>query len=180
MSKSLIYTSTGDAGTTSLVGGKRVKKNHIRIEAYGTVDELNSFLGLIGECDEENITFIQNKLFNIGSYLATENEKSDAQMCGVSREDVARLERAIDDLDGHLPRLKGFVLPGGATLSSMSHVARTVCRRCERRIIDLSETADVDPVVLKFINRMSDYLFVLARFINVSQQIDEKYWNKDC
>ena len=180
MSKSLIYTSTGDAGTTSLVGGKRVKKNHVRIEAYGTVDELNSYLGLLGDCDEENITFIQNKLFNIGSYLATENTQAETLAWGLNANDVERLERAIDYLDGRLPKLKGFVLPGGATLSSMAHVARTVCRRCERRIIDLSETETIDPNVLKFINRMSDYLFVLARFINVSQEIVEKYWNKDC
>lgn len=186
MKKSIIYTCTGDAGTTSLVGGQRVKKNDIRIEAYGTVDELSAHIGLLTAYEYEKgqneaLTFVQNKLFNIGAYLATESpEGENAPAWGLGEADIKRLEDAIDVVDNELPRLKNFVLPGGALSSSMAHVARTVCRRCERRIIDLGETAYVDANVLKFINRLSDYLFVLARFINVSSGKEEKYWNKDC
>lgn len=185
MKKSIIYTCTGDSGTTSLVGGKRVKKNDIRIEAYGTVDELSSHLGMLSAYDfdlnqNETISFIQNKLFNIGAYLATENEQGPVQLWGLDDNDIATLEKAIDIVDSSLPRLKSFVLPGGALHSSMAQVARSVCRRCERRIIDLADVAPLDTKVLKFINRLSDYLFVLARFINISSDIEEKYWNKDC
>ncbi len=186
MKKSIIYTSTGDNGTTSLVGGKRVKKNDIRIEAYGTVDELSAHMGVLSSYEyemsqSEIITFVQNKLFNIGAYLATEVEEGNTPSAwGVCEADISRLEKAIDIIDNELPKVKNFVLPGGALASSMAHVARTVCRRCERRIIDLFETTYIDPNVLKFINRLSDYLFVLSRFINVSSKIEEKYWNKDC
>lgn len=186
MKKSIIYTCTGDAGTTSLVGGQRVKKNDIRIEAYGTVDELSAHIGMLTAYEYEKsqnevLTFVQNKLFNIGAYLATESpEGENAQALGLGEADIKRLEEAIDVIDNELPRLKSFVLPGGALSSSMAHVARTVCRRCERRIIDLGEVVYVDANVLKFINRLSDYLFVLARFINVSTGKEEKYWNKDC
>ena len=186
MKKSIVYTCTGDAGTTSLVGGQRVKKNDIRIEAYGTVDELSAHLGVLSAYEfqlnqNETIEFVQNKLFNIGAYLATEAPEGETpQAWGLAEADIQRLEYAIDVVDNELPRLKSFVLPGGALPSSMAQVARTVCRRCERRIIDLGEVAYVDPNVLKFINRLSDYLFVLSRFINVSSGIEEKYWNKDC
>ena len=185
MKKSIIYTCTGDSGTTSLVGGKRVKKNDIRIEAYGTVDELSSHLGMLSAYDfdlnqNETISFIQNKLFNIGAYLATENEQEPVQLWGLDDNDIATLEKAIDIVDSSLPRLKSFVLPGGALHSSMAQVTRSVCRRCERRIINLADVAPLDTKVLKFINRLSDYLFVLARFINISSDIEEKYWNKDC
>lgn len=186
MKKSIIYTCTGDAGTTSLVGGQRVKKNNIRIDAYGTIDELSAHIGMLAAYEYEKsqnevIEFVQNKLFNIGAYLATETAEGETPSAwGLAETDIKRLEEAIDIIDNELPRLKSFVLPGGALQSSMAHVARTVCRRCERRIIDLAETTYIDPNVLKFINRLSDYLFVLARFINVSSGIDEKYWNKDC
>ncbi len=186
MKKSIIYTCTGDAGTTSLVGGQRVKKNDIRIEAYGTVDELSAHIGILSayeydKSQKEVIEFVQNKLFNIGAYLATEAPEGEAPLaCGLGENDIKRLEEAIDVIDNELPRLKSFVLPGGALHSSMAHVARTVCRRCERRIIALAETTYIDPNVLKFINRLSDYLFVLSRFINVSSGIEEKYWNKNC
>lgn len=186
MKKSIIYTSTGDTGTTSLVGGKRVKKNDIRIEAYGTVDELSAHLGLLNTQDLELgqrdvVIFIQNKLFNIGAYLATEVIDGETPSAwGLNANDINYLENAIDIVDSKLPQVRNFVLPGGALNSSMAQVARTVCRRAERRIIDLTEVAYVDPLVLKFINRLSDYLFVLARFINISSKIDEIYWNKDC
>lgn len=186
MKKSIIYTCTGDTGMTSLVGGQRVKKNDIRIEAYGTVDELSAHMGMLSShnfslSQNETITFIQNKLFNIGAYLATDVPQGESTVVwGLNSNDIAKLENAIDTIDIILPRLKNFVMPGGALASSMAQVARTVCRRCERRIITLSEVAYVDPLVLKFINRLSDYLFVLARFINISSDIEEKYWNKDC
>lgn len=186
MKKSIIYTYTGDSGTTSLVGGKRVKKNDIRIEAYGTVDELSAYMGVLSSHEykmsqEEIITFVQNKLFNIGAYLATEmSEGETPSVYGLNDDDIVKLEKAIDIVDNELPRLKSFVLPGGVALSSLAQVARTVCRRCERRIISLADVSYVDPKVLKFINRLSDYLFVLARFINISSDIEEKYWNKDC
>jgi cob(I)alamin adenosyltransferase len=186
MKKSIIYTCTGDTGMTSLVGGMRVKKNCVRIEAYGTVDELSSVLGVLSSHEykmsqDEIIKFVQNKLFNIGAYLATEISDGETQPAwGLNNEDVIRLEHMIDEIDNQLPQLKNFVLPGGALMSSMAQMARTVCRRCERRIIDLAEVAYVDPLVIKFINRLSDYLFVLARFINVSEGINEKIWDKDC
>ena len=186
MKKSIVYTCTGDAGTTSLVGGQRVKKNDIRIEAYGTVDELSAHMGVLTAYElqlgqNEIIEFVQNKLFNIGAYLATEAPEGETPSAwGLVEADIQRLEHAIDVVDTELPQLKNFVLPGGALASSMAQVARTVCRRCERRVIDLAEVAYVDANVLKFINRLSDYLFVLARFINVSTGIEEKTWNKDC
>lgn len=186
MKKSIIYTCTGDSGMTSLVGRMRVKKNNVRIEAYGTVDELSSVLGVLSSYEymmsqDEIIKFIQNKLFNIGAYLATEASDGETQLVwGLNNEDIVKLEQMIDKIDSQLPQLKNFVLPGGVLMSSIAQIARTVCRRCERRIIDLTEVAYVDPLVIKFINRLSDYLFVLARFINVSEGIDEKIWDKDC
>lgn len=188
MKKSIVYTCTGDAGTTSLVGGKRVKKNDIRIEAYGTVDELNSCVGLL-----EALTvlpseiagifnFIQNRLFNIGAYLATDSAdgNGDDGVAGLGRCDIERLENAIDLLDSRLPPLNSFVLPGGSREAAVAHICRTVCRRSERNIVALDSVSRVSPLVLGFINRLSDFLFVLARFNNVSNNVDEIFWNKDC
>lgn len=187
MKKSGLYTRTGDTGTTSLVGGKRVKKNDIRIEAYGSVDELNANIGLLVTLpnldDEfrEIFIFIQNKLFNIGSYLATDNPENNMTEClGLGHEAISRLEHEIDRLDSEVPPLTNFVLPGGSRRSAMAHVCRTVCRRCERRIISLADITYVDPNVLRFINRLSDFLFVFSRFNNVNNQVDEIFWNKDC
>ncbi len=187
MKKSFIYTCTGDAGTTSLVGGKRVKKNCCRIEAYGSVDELNSALGLLvamPDVKEEHralINIVQNKLFNIGAYLATDNDGGEILPArGLSDSDIARIEQAIDEIDLQLPQLRSFVLPGGSQSAAAAHVCRTSCRRAERRIIDLAETAHVDPAVLKYINRLSDFLFVFARFCNINNDIDEIFWDKDC
>ena len=182
MKKSLIYTCTGDNGTTSLASGKRLPKDDIRIEAYGTVDELNSLIGTLATSshllpdESQMITFIQNKLFNIGAYLATEG----ATAPGIDSNDIARLERAIDAMDVELPPLRSFVLPGGTRVSTMAHVCRTVARRAERRIITLAHTAPVDTDLLRFINRLSDYLFVFARFNNVRNQVDEIFWDKNC
>lgn len=183
--KSVLYTATGDKGQTSLVGGKRVEKDDIRLEAYGTVDELNSFIGLLdnlhnipGEL-KESLRVIQNKLFNIGAYLATELPPG-APAAGLDEDDIRNLERLIDTLDAELPPLTRFVLPGGSRISSISHICRTVTRRCERRIVTLSRQRSLDPNVLTYVNRLSDYFFALARFNNIHNQVEENFWDKDC
>lgn len=187
MKKSLVYTRTGDTGATSLVGGTRVKKNDIRIEAYGSVDELNANIGLLvgsSALKPEQVDllhFVQNKLFNIGAYLATDNPDGDMTQCqGLSAADIERLEEMIDSLDAALPPLTNFVLPGGTMTAAISHVCRTMCRRCERRIVNIADYAYVDPTLLRFINRLSDYLFVLARYSNISAQMGEQFWDKNC
>lgn len=187
MKKSLIYTTTGDSGATSLVGGRRVKKNDIRIESYGSVDELNANLAMLATATNLNpdavrtIIWAQNKLFNIGAYLATDNPNGDITECkGLNPVDITRLEAQIDTVDAGLPPLTNFVIPGGTRRSALCHMARTMCRRCERRIVSLSDITYVDPSVLKFINRLSDYLFVLARKANIDSQVEEIMWNKDC
>lgn len=183
MSKEIkIYTKTGDDGTTGLVGGSRVKKYDPRLEAYGTVDELNALVGLIRSFDLEPETcelliFIQNKLFNIGSRLASD-EKGNEFTAGLTlnKDDVLVLENAIDRFEQDLPELKHFILPGGDQLVAQCHVARTVCRRAERRIVEFSETEKVDSELIKFINRLSDFLFVLARYTGAKGGIDETPW----
>ncbi len=187
MKKSMLYTRTGDNRSTSLVGGKRVRKNDTRIEAYGTADELNSTVGLLYSSTEispelrSTLLFIQNKLFNIGAYLATDNTENSITEClGLGHEAISRLEHEIDTLDNEIPPMTNFVLPGGSRLSAIAHVCRTVCRRFERRLITLSDETYVDPNVIRFINRLSDFLFVFARFNNINQQIDEIFWDKDC
>lgn len=182
--KSNIYTMTGDHGTTSLVGGKRVKKTDIRLEAYGTIDELNAFIGHLTISAKEDhpemynyLRQIQGKMFYIGAYLATDFPSTEKHPCkGISDEDVAKIEDAIDQLDGELPPLTRFILPGSSILSAKAHICRTVARRAERRILALAETTYIDPVVLKFINRLSDFFFVFARFNNIHNQIPEVFW----
>lgn len=154
MKKSLVYTKTGDKGTTSLVGGSRVPKTHIRLEAYGTIDELNSHLGwlntyLLDEADRDFILSIQHKLFSIGSHLATDQEKTQLKAASIlTSEDVERIEREIDKLDEQLPELCAFIIPGGSRGAAICHVCRTICRRAERRILTLSETCTISPEVL--------------------------------
>ncbi len=185
--KSNIYTETGDNGTTSLVGGKRVKKTDIRIEAYGTVDELNAFLGKLAiNCKLEYpemygfLRKIQNKLFNIGAYLASDNSSSQRTPCpNLTIDDVNEVEHIIDTLDGELPPIKRFILPGGSQLSASSQVCRVVTRRCERRVFELADESYVDPVVLKYLNRLSDFFFVFARYNNIHNQIEEIFWNPE-
>lgn len=187
MIKSNVYTRTGDTGTTALVGGSRVKKNDIRLEAYGTVDELMANLGHLSTRPDldvdakQNIITIQNHLFNIGAYLATppSNEPNQFSNPGISEQNIAAMEEAIDNMDSHLPALHSFVLPGGSRTAAIAHICRTVCRRCERRIIDLDEVAIVDPIVIRYINRLSDYLFVFSRYINLNNVVDEIYWDKN-
>lgn len=186
MRKSLVYTKTGDKGTTSLVGGTRVPKTHIRLEAYGTVDELNSHLGwlhtyLLDESDRDFILGVQHKLFSIGSHLATDQEKTQLKAASVITEsDVKLIEVEIDKLDELLPELHGFIIPGGSRGSAVCHVCRTICRRAERRILTLSETCTISSELLIFINRLSDYLFVLSRKINFDQQNNEIFWDNTC
>lgn len=186
MKKSIIYTGTGDRGTTSLVGGQRVSKAHQRIESYGTVDELNSFIGLLitsleDQEDKDFLSFVQHKLFTIGSYLATDQATTELKIeSKVTPESIARIEGEIDRLDGELPRMKAFVLPGGCRSASLAHVCRTVCRRAERQIYRLAETDPVEEPVLVFMNRLSDYLFVLARKECIRNNGEEIIWDYTC
>ena len=182
--KSKIYTLTGDAGTTSLVGGKRVSKDNIRVEAYGTIDELNAYLGLLAhnsKLDQEHmpavIRRIQNKLFNIGAYLA--NDAADATLYGLTQEDVTALEKMMDNMSEELPPMRGFILPGGSRLSAQADRCRTITRRAERRVVTLSRNANVEPIVLEYLNRLSDFFFVFARYNNILNQVEEIYWDKD-
>ena len=186
MKKSLVYTKTGDRGTTGLIGGTRVSKTHIRLEAYGTVDELNANLGLLitylnEEHDREFLLHVQNKLFAIGSHLATDQDKVRLnEVSIITPADVEQIEHEIDAADEILPPLSNFVLPGGSRISSRAQICRTVARRCERRVVTLANEHDVDQNVLTSLNRLSDYFFVLARFNNIHNQIEEIFWDKDC
>lgn len=183
--KSSLYTRTGDDGTTSLVGGARAKKNSPRLEAYGTIDELSSYLGSMASdirADSElqgQVREIQNELFNIGSYLATRPAVGDRPCCAsLTKEKMNQLEGWIDALDEQTPKINAFILPGGSELASKAHLARVVCRRAERRIIDLSEEEYVDPQVIAYINRLSDYLFIAARYINFMRGVNEIVWRQ--
>lgn len=183
--KSKIYTLTGDGGTTALVGGSRVNKDDVRVEAYGSIDELNAFVGVLAhntKLDDDwrgLLRHIQNKLFNLGAYLATPAQKQDGTVQGLTDDDVKALEQKIDAIDTELPPLQGFVLPGGCRLAVWCHVCRTVARRAERRVVALSHEAPVAPVALRYLNRLSDFFFVFARFNNINEQNDEIYWDKD-
>lgn len=183
MKKSPVYTRTGDQGTTSLVGGTRVSKTHPRLEAYGTVDELNAQIGLLltyveDAADRAFLLDIQRKLFVIGARLATEEDPGHPvpPMLWVTDADVAALETAIDEADAQLPRMNAFILPGGGRGAAVAHVCRTQCRRAERRILGLSETTPIDSLLIKYINRLSDYLFVFSRKLNKIGGIDEIKW----
>ncbi len=182
MKKSMVYTRTGDKGMTSLVGGTRVPKNDIRLEAYGTVDELNSEIGLLVSLitDERDVAFlhgVQNRLFVVGSNLATDQSITELRQASVmTTEDVEEMEREIDRIDSALPKHNAFVLPGGCQASAVCNVCRTVCRRSERRILTLAQEAQVQEELMKYINRLSDYLFVLSRKINIDSKKDEIFW----
>ena len=180
---SQIYTRTGDNGTTSLVGGKRVSKTDPRLDAYGTIDELNSFIGLMLSTmdskaeNPENIRWIQQKLFNIGGCLATDTSAFELpESCKVQAQDVERIEHMIDAVQEGLPQQRSFILPGGTQAASYAHVARTVCRRAERLILALPDEAKAPSELLQYVNRLSDYLFVLARRINFFAGVDENIW----
>lgn len=183
-----IYTKTGDSGQTALFGGTRVPKHHSRIESYGTLDELNSWLGLIRDQSidaksEAQLVAIQEKLFTVGAILATEPEKATLKngkdRLGIARlslDDIVFLERAIDEMDGQLPQMTHFILPGGHPTVSYCHIARTVCRRAERMATFLHENEPVDLEVLSYLNRLSDYLFVLARKLAADLKAKEIQW----
>jgi len=184
MKKSLVYTKTGDKGTTGLIGGTRVSKTHARLEAYGTVDELNANLGLLvtylsEERDRLFVSAVQDKLFSVGSHLATDQDKVKLDDVSIiTPDDVAFMEAEIDAADEMLPTLRWFVIPGGSRGSAISHVCRTVCRRAERRILSLTEDYEIDANLLAYVNRLSDYLFVLSRKINFLEKKEEIFWNK--
>lgn len=176
-----IYTKTGDKGETSLIGGTRLPKHHIRIEAYGTVDELNSFIGLIRDSISEKELFdllieIQDRLFTIGSLLAADPEKNKMTLPQLNEEDIVLLEKAIDKMNETLPEMKHFVLPGGHVTVSYCHVARCVCRRAERAVLKLAENEKVDELIYKYLNRLSDYLFVLSRKLTQDLKANEIPW----
>jgi cob(I)alamin adenosyltransferase len=185
-----LYTRTGDTGMTSLVGGQRVPKTHLRLEAYGTIDELNSFIGLlITELPEglvlgdsaikasELLVSIQSLLFSIGSMLATDTSARDVRPGRyITDEDIATLERAIDAAEEGLPGWRGFILPGGTHAAALAHVCRTICRRGERAIHRLAEQAEVDANLMAYVNRLSDFFFALAKKINHSAGQEEYFW----
>ncbi|GAB3313238.1 cob(I)yrinic acid a,c-diamide adenosyltransferase [Larkinella ripae] len=177
-----IYTKTGDTGQTSLIGGRRVSKAHHRIDAYGTVDELNSWIGLVrdqpvNETRKELLKEIQDRLFTIGAELATDPEKTVKKpLPAIQDSDVEALEAAMDAMDAHLPELRAFVLPGGHQAVSFAHLARTVCRRAERLVIALNDEETVDPLVIQYLNRLSDYLFVLSRKMAFELAAEEVSW----
>jgi cob(I)alamin adenosyltransferase len=165
-----IYTKTGDAGQTSLIGGVRVPKYHLRIESYGTVDELNSYIGLVKESITDihvkNILYeIQDRLFTVGSVLASDPEKSKMKIPDLHEEDVTLLETEMDAMDLVLPELNNFILPGGNIAASYCHVARCVCRRAERLVVHLQTESEVPQIIAIYLNRLSDFLFMLSRKI---------------
>jgi cob(I)alamin adenosyltransferase len=176
-----IYTKTGDQGTTSLFGGQRVSKAELRIDTYGTVDELNSFVGLLRDQEVNHkrkkfLEAIQDRLFTIGSILATEPGNSKVKIPSLNEEDIVLLEQEMDKMDEVLPPMKFFVLPGGHPSVSFGHVARTVCRRAERLTIALNNQEPIEPLVIKYLNRLSDYLFVLCRMMAHELKIEETPW----
>ncbi|MBS1680317.1 MAG: cob(I)yrinic acid a,c-diamide adenosyltransferase [Bacteroidetes bacterium] len=176
-----IYTKTGDQGTTGLFGGQRLSKADLRIDAYGTVDELNSFLGLlrdqkINQLRKDILVEIQDRLFTIGSILATAPGNTKVKVPSLQETDINFLEKEIDKMDSVLPPMKSFVLPGGHESVSIGHVSRTVCRRAERLVIALSEQQPVDSLVIKYLNRLSDFLFMLCRMMAHELNIEETPW----
>jgi cob(I)alamin adenosyltransferase len=176
-----IYTKTGDTGLTSLIGGTRLPKQHIRIEAYGTVDELNSHVGLLRDVVNDKATFelliqIQDRLFTIGSQLAADPEKNKMQLPVLFEDDIVVLEKAIDGINEIVPEMKSFVLPGGHVNVSYCHIARCVCRRAERSVLRLAENEKVDEINYKYLNRLSDYLFMLSRWMTHVLNANEIPW----
>ena len=176
-----IYTKTGDKGFTSLIGGVRVPKYHLRIESYGTVDELNSYIGLIrdqvvSDAYKSILKEIQDRLFTIGSVLASDPEKSKMKVPDLNLEDIELLENEMDSMTSVLPDLKHFILPGGSTTVSCCHITRCICRRAERIIVQLSSESFVDEKIIVYLNRLSDFLFLLARKLCFDDGIEENIW----
>jgi cob(I)alamin adenosyltransferase len=183
-----IYTKTGDEGTTALFGGTRVKKYNLRIDSYGTVDELNAYIGLIKDqnikdATKDSLLKIQNELFTLGAMLATPPEKETLKsgkerlnIPKVNSNSIQFLENEIDTMDSELPQMTHFILPGGHQAVSFCHVARCVCRRAERLCVELNDEEAINSDILKYLNRLSDYLFVLARMLSKQLEVDEIKW----
>lgn len=176
-----IYTRKGDKGKTSLIGGTKVSKHHPRIEAYGSVDELNSHIGLIRDQEAckpygELLKQVQSHLFTIGSLLAADPERSRMKLGAIQEQDILLLEREMDRMENTLQPLQNFILPGGHAASSYCHIARCVCRRAERRVTELSGASPVEEIIIKYLNRLSDYLFVLARKVLHDAGGEETPW----
>jgi cob(I)alamin adenosyltransferase len=176
-----IYTKTGDKGQTSLIGGTRLAKHHVRIEAYGSVDELNSHIGLLRDVikiksQNHLLMHIQDRLFTMGSHLASDPLKSKMKLPELLEEDVKELESAIDAIDARVPEMRSFVLPGGHVHISYCHIARCVCRRAERAVLRLAECEKTDPIHAKYLNRLSDYLFMLSRLLSRKLKAKELPW----
>lgn len=187
-----VYTKTGDAGKTRLAGGQQVWKDSLRVEAFGTIDEVNASVGVVRVINadmidkheqarqlEEELRWIQNKLFDVGSILATAPGQTFKNMPQVAGKDVTRLEKLIDRCQEDLEPLKEFILPGGGKVSGFLHQARTVCRRAERLCVRLSREEPINPTIVKFVNRLSDSLFVLARWVAKTQREPEFLWERD-
>lgn len=184
MAKSRVYTRTGDGIKTSIIGGDRIPKYSLRLEAYGTVDELSSFIGnLVADdsvIDEQRVDLIkvQNMLFNIGGYLATPPAIRKKEVAGLSQDHITEMENWIDLMDEQLPVLNNFIIPGGCAASAKANMARTVCRRAERRILQLAAEEEINVLVMAYINRLSDYLFVIGRYLNKFANFEEIMWQK--
>lgn len=185
MEKSNLYTGGGDAGLTSLVGGERVRKDCDRLETYGTVDEFSASLGVVAAYVDNNpeiqqeLLKVQHRLFDIGGYLASRPGGAGISAVAGIKESCEELEGWIDALDSATPKIRAFVLPGGCKAAAFAHVARTVCRRAERRLFALSLVEDVDSEVCRYFNRLSDFLFILARYLNHSAGIEEIVWKQE-
>ena len=176
-----IYTRKGDTGHTSLTGGKIVDKHHTAVDAYGSIDELNSFIGLLKDYIEDKkikevLHDIQLKLFSIGSILASDEDVNFSEKVNIGVNDIEGIELNIDNMNDQLPELKNFIIPGGHKVSSYCHVCRSICRRAERRISELNNLSKINPYIFPYINRLSDFFFVLSRHIKHSDNIKESYW----
>ncbi len=176
-----IYSKKGDKGKTSLIGGKIVDKHNLSVDAYGTVDELNSFIGLLKDYVEDKkinevLHNIQLKLFSIGSILASAGDNNFSEKVSLEKKDIEDIESNIDNMNNQLPDLKNFIIPGGHKISSYCHVCRSICRRAERKISELNNNYQINPYILSYVNRLSDFFFVLSRHIKNSDNIEETYW----
>jgi len=179
-----VYTKKGDKGQTQLLGGSIVDKDHVKLECYGTIDELNSFIGNIYDQDlkefhKEILLNIQNQLFNLGSVISFDGKKDKIKLPNITAKNIEMLEKAIDKMEESLPMLKNFILPSGHPTTSKCHIARTVCRRAERNLVTLSKTSEIDNLHLQYLNRLSDYLFVLSRAVLKENNAEEIEWQKD-
>jgi len=179
-----IYTKKGDKGKTQLLGGSMVDKDHLKLECYGTVDELNAFIGNlyddeINSSHKSNLLNIQNQLFKLSSVISFNGKKKNMKLQDITKENIKMLEQAIDKIERNLPVLTSFILPSGHTTASKCHIARTVCRRAERRLVALSKITEINNLHLQYLNRLSDYLFMLSRVILKENKVSETEWEKD-